>query len=107
MKIARRYKEGLLPFQVVTCGEPLVARSGLLLPYEMAKASKLPKVVDRELPQPGSGRRYRTSQFVLHLILMFHGSSKKLEDLRKIKGEVSLRELLKLENLPASCTIGD
>ena len=35
--MARRYKDGLLPFKIVACDEPLVARSGLLLPYEMAK----------------------------------------------------------------------
>jgi hypothetical protein len=38
---------------------------------------------------------------------MFHGGGKKLEDLREIKGEVSLRELLEMEELPASCTVGD
>jgi hypothetical protein len=38
---------------------------------------------------------------------MFHGGGKKLEDLREIKGEISLRELLEMESLPASCTIGD
>ena len=73
LEMARRYKEEFLPFQVVACGEPLVARSGLLLPYEMAKALKLPKVVDRELPQPGSGRGYRPSEFVIPLVLMLHG----------------------------------
>jgi len=88
--VTRRYKEGLLPFKIVACDEPLVARSGLLLPYEMAKALKLPRVVDKELPQPGSGRGYKPSRFVMPLVLMFHGGGKKLEDLREIKGEVSL-----------------
>ncbi len=41
------------------------------------------------------------------LILMFHGGGKKLEELREIKAEMSLRELLEMESLPASCTIGD
>ena len=45
-------KRGLLPFKIVACDEPLVARSGLLLPYEIAKALKLPKVIDKELPKP-------------------------------------------------------
>ncbi len=105
--MARRHKEGLLPFRIVPADEPLVARSGLLLPYEMAKALKLSEVIDKELPKPGSGRGYKPSQFVMPLILMFHGGGKKLEDLREIKGEVSLRELLEMESLPASCTIGD
>ena len=105
--MTRKYKEGLLPFKIVPTDEPLVARSGLLLPYELAKALKLPQVIDKELPMPGSGRGYKPSGFVMPLVLMFHGGGKKLEDLREIKGEVSLRELLEMENLPASCTIGD
>ncbi len=105
--MAKRYKEGILPFKIVACNEPLVARGGLVLPYEMAKALKLPEVIDEELPRPGSGRGYKPSQFVMPLILMFHGGGKKLEDLREIKGEISLRELLEMDSLPASCTIGD
>lgn len=105
--MGRRYKEGILPFRIVPGDELLVARSGLLLPYEIAKALKLPRVIDKELPRPGSGRGYQPSQFVMPLVLMFHGGGKELEDLREIKGETSLRELLEMENLPASCTIGD
>lgn len=105
--MARRYKEGLLPFKIVASDEPLIARSGLLLPYEMAKALKLPSIIDRELPEPGSGRGYKPSRFVVPLVLMLHGGGKKLEDLREIKGEMSLRELLGMESLPASSTIGD
>ena len=102
--MARRYKEGLLPFKIVAADEPLIARGGLVLPYELAKALKLPKIIDKELPKPGSGRGYKPSQFVIPLILMLHGGGKKLEDLREIKGETSLRELLDMEKLPASCT---
>jgi hypothetical protein len=104
--MTKRFKEGILPFKIAPCNEPLVARSGLLLPYEMAKALRLPRVIDEELPGPGSGRGYKPSQFVLSLILMFHGGGKKLEDLRELKDEMSLRELLDMESLPASCTIG-
>ena len=48
--MGRRYEEGILPFRIVPTDEPLVARSGLLLPYEMAKGLKLPEVIDKELP---------------------------------------------------------
>jgi hypothetical protein len=84
-----------------------MARGGLVLPYEMAKALRLPEVIDRELPSPGSGRGYKPSQFVMPLVLMLHGGGRKLDDLREVKGEVSLRELLEMKELPASCTVGD
>jgi hypothetical protein len=81
--MTRRYKEGILPFKIVPCNEPLVARSGLVLPYEMAKALRLPRVIDEGLPVPGSGRGHKPSQFVLSLMLMFHGGGKKLEDFER------------------------
>ena len=83
----------VLPFKIEQTGEPLIARSGLVLPYEMAKALKLPQVIDRELPGPGRGHSYKPSQFVMPLVMMFHGGGKKLEDLREIRAEVSLRKL--------------
>jgi len=38
---------------------------------------------------------------------MLHGGGKKLEGLREVKGEISLRELTEMEELPASCTVGN
>jgi hypothetical protein len=105
--MSKRRREGILPFKVVAANEPLIARGGLVLPYELARALKLPKVIDAELPPPGSGNGYKPSQFVIPLVLMLHGGGKKLEDLRELKGKVSLRELVEIKELPASCTMGD
>jgi len=102
-----KLQRGVLPFKIEGTDEPLIARAGLILPYEMARALKLPKVIDRELPQPRSGHGYKPSQFVMPLVLMLHGGGKRLEDLRELGGEVSLRELLGMKELPASCTVGD
>src|SRR4030043_2317997 len=100
-------RETILPFDIAPAEAALTAHGGLILPYETAQALKLPKVIDRELPSPGSGRGYKPSRFVIPLILMLHGGGKKLEDMRELKGEISLRELLEMKELPASCTIGD
>ncbi|MEK7777547.1 MAG: IS1380 family transposase [Chloroflexota bacterium] len=102
-----KLRQGILPFRIERSDEPLIARGGLVLPYEMARALELAEVIDRELPPPGSGRGYKPSQFVMPLVLMLHGGGKKLEDLREIKGEVSLRKLLGIKDLPATCTVGD
>jgi hypothetical protein len=100
-------QQTILPFKIVQADAPLMARGGLILAYEMAKALRLPEVIDRELPSPGSGRGYKPSQFVMPLLLMLHGGGRKLDDLRELKGEISLRELLEMKGLPASCTVGD
>jgi len=100
-------RETILPFDIAPAQEALTAHGGLILPYETAQALNLPKVIDRELPAPGSGRGYRPSGFVIPMMLMLHGGGKKLDDLREIEAEVSLRKLLGVKELPASCTIGD
>jgi hypothetical protein len=38
---------------------------------------------------------------------MLHGGGKKPEDLKELRGEVSLRQLLEMKELSASCTVGD
>jgi hypothetical protein len=94
-------------FEIVGTDEPLIARGGLILPYEMARALQLPQVIDEALPPAGSGHGYAPSQFVMPLILMLHGGGKTLEDLRELKGELSLRKLMDMKVMPASCTVGD
>jgi hypothetical protein len=94
-------------FEIVGTDEPLIARGGLILPYEMARALQLPRVIDEALPPAGSGHGYAPSRFVMPLILMLHGGGKKLEDLRELKGEISLRDLMDMKVMPASCTVAD
>ena len=100
-------RETILPFEIEPANAALTAHGGLLLPYEMALALKLAELIDRELPRPGSGRGYKASEFVIPMILMLHGGGKKLDDLREIEAEVNLRNLLGVNDLPASCTVGD
>ena len=37
-----KLQQGVLPFKIERTDEPLIARAGLVLPYEMASALKLP-----------------------------------------------------------------
>jgi hypothetical protein len=53
-----------------------MARGGLVLPYEMAKALRLLEVIDRELPSPGSGRGYKPSQFVIPPVWWYLATTK-------------------------------
>jgi len=99
--------EEVFDFEIEATGEPLVARAGLVLPHQMAKALGLPREIDRELPAPGSPRGYAPSAFVMPVLLMLHGGGKALDDLREVQGEVSLRKLLRMKQLPDSTTVGD
>ena len=61
--MVKKLQRSFLPLKIERTDEPLIARAGLVLPYKMAGALKLPEVIDRELPPPGSGRGYKSSQF--------------------------------------------
>jgi len=98
---------GILRIRIERTDEPLIARGGLILPYECARALKLPAVIDRELPEPGSGHGYKPSEFVMPLVVMLHGGGKKLEDMRQVREEEALRTVIEINQLPASSTIGD
>lgn len=99
--------EEVFDFEIERTDAPLIARAGLVLPYQMAKALGLPRVVDRELPGPGSERGYPPSAFVMPIVLMLHGGGQALEDLRELRSEATLQKLLKMQEMPASCTVGD
>jgi Transposase DDE domain group 1 len=103
----KRLPAGPPIYDIEATDEPLMARGGLFVPYEMARALKLPQVIDRELPAARSGHSYRPSQFVMPLIFMLHGGGKTLEDLRELKGDVSLRQLIDMDEMPSACTVGD
>lgn len=99
--------EEVFGFEIEQTDEALIARAGLVLPHQMAKALGLPKRIDRELPAPGSPRGLPPSVFAIPIVLMLHGGGRVLEDLRELRAEVSLRKLLNLKDMPASCTVGD
>ncbi len=103
----RELRQGILPFRIERTDEPLVARGGLMLVCEIAQGLKLPQVIDRELPPPGSSHRYKPSQFVMPLVLMLHGGGRKLAESREIEGEGNLRELLDMKHLLAYSTVRD
>ena len=71
--MSKKYKEGNLPCKVLATKEPLIARGSLILPYEFARAIKLPQAIDKELSPLGSGRVCKPSQFIMTLRLMLHG----------------------------------
>ena len=99
--------EEVFDFEIEATDEPLIARAGLVLPHQMAKALGLPRRIDRELPAPGSPRGYAPSSFVMPMLLMLHGGGKALDDLRELQAEVSLQKLLQMKDLPDSTTVGD
>ena len=74
---------------------------------EFIEASKLKMHIDRALPEPGSATGYAPSQVVISLLLMLHGGGRSLEDIRQLRQDQGLVELLGLQNIPSADALGD
>jgi len=97
----------VLPFKLEITTDTLTAHAGLALLGEFCQAHRLAELIDEELPAPGSGAGYRPSQYVTPLVLMLHGGGRTLEDLRTLRRDAGLRELLRLNQMPSADATGD
>jgi len=97
----------VLPFKLETTDEQLTAHGGLALFGEFLHAMNVPRQLDAFLPAPGSRVGYHPSQFVEPLLLLLHGGGRTLEDLRQIREDAGLREVLRFATLPSADATGD
>jgi len=97
----------VLPFKLEMTNDTLTSQAGLVLFGEFLKALGLDQVLGRELEKPGSARGYAPSRHVLPLVLMLTGGGRSLEDLRQIREDTGLRELLGWRELPSADAVGD
>jgi len=97
----------VLPFKLGSTKDCLTPHAGLSLLGEFAYALKLPEEVEEEMPAPGSGAGYSAWEYVFPLVLMLNGGGRSLEDLRELREDGGLREVLKLEEIPSSDAVGD
>ncbi len=100
-------RQTVLPFKLEKTNDLITSHAGLALLGEFAVGLGLLKSVDQHLPKPGSGAGYTPSEHLFPLILTLNGGGRSLEDLRQIRQDVGLRELLGLNRMPSSDATGD
>jgi len=100
-------KQTVLPFKLEKTNDTITAHAGLALFGEFCVGLGLLDSVDNRLPKPGSGAGFRASEYVYPLVLMLNGGGRSLEDIRVIKDDTGLRQILPLERVPSSDAIGD
>ena len=97
----------VLPFKLETTPDSITPHAGLALFGEFTHGLGLPDLIDSHMPLPGSGAGYRPSRFMMPLMLMLNGGGQSLEDLRQIRHDTSLRDLLGLDRIPSSDAMGN
>jgi len=100
-------RQTILPFKLEMTRDMITPHAGLALLGEFAVGLGLLQSVDRYLPTPGSGAGYQPSAYIFPLIVMLNGGGRSLEDIRQIRADEGLREILPLEKIPSSDAFGD
>jgi hypothetical protein len=99
--------QSVLAFKLEVTRDAITPHAGLALFGEFLHALKLPQWLDEAVPGPGSAAGYDPSGYVVPLVLMLHGGGRSLEDLRQVRHDEALRELLGLADLPSADATGD
>ena len=100
-------RQTVLPFKLEKTNDMITPNAGLALLGEFVVGLGLLKSLDHHLPKPGSGAGYDPSEHLFPLILMLNGGGRSLEDLRQIRNDPGLRELMGLDRMPSSDAAGD
>ena len=100
-------KQTVLPFKLEVTKDMITPHAGLALLGEFAVGLGLLNALDKQMPAPGSGAGFRASEHVYPLMLMLNGGGRSLEDLRQIRNDNGLREILPLKRIPSSDVTGD
>ena len=96
-----------VPYRLETTNDHLTSRAGLACVAQVMESLQLGKLVDHAFPAPGGNRGYRPSDYVSTFVMMLHEGGRCLDDVRHLKNELVLMNLLGFNSLPSSDALGD
>ena len=97
-------QQGILPFKMERTEELITPRSWLALVGEVVRTLKVPEEVAAALPEPGSNRGYEAWAYIEPVVLMLAGGGRHIEDLREIRDDKALRQVVELRQMPSLST---
>lgn len=100
-------RQTVLAFKLEKTKDTITSHAGLALLGEFCVGLGLLDSIDDCLPGPGSGAGFKASEYVFPMVLMLNGGGRSLEDIRVIKGDAGLREILPLKRVASPDAMGD
>ncbi len=100
-------RQSVLPFKLKRTEEKITARSGLALFAEFFQAMGVGKLLESYISKPRSGRGFEAKRYIEPLCLSMYGGAESIEDVREIREDESLRDLIEMEEIPSSSATGD
>ena len=99
--------QGILPFKIERTEEQITPRSGLAMFAEVIRALGVKQKVEEHFPKPGSNRGYEAWSYIEPVLLMLEGGGRHIEDLREIRDDAALKQLVGMQEMPSLSTYGD
>jgi len=96
-----------LPLKFKKAKEAQTSSAGLALLGEFCVGLGVLDWVDAYMPKSGKGTRFKASEYLFPLVLMLNSGGRSLEDIRIIRNDFMLRDILPLKRVPSSDAIGD
>ena len=97
----------ILPYKLSTTNDLLTSRAGLIIIAQLMQSIGFTDLVDQCFPAPGSNRGFKPSVFVNSMMLMLHEGGSCLDDLRYIRHDKALLQLLGITSIPQADSMGD
>ncbi len=96
-----------LPLKFISAKEAQASSAGLALLGKFCIGLGVLDWVDAYMPKSGKGTRFKASEYLFPLVLMLNGGGRSLEDIRIIRHDFMLRDILPLKRVPSSDAIGN
>lgn len=96
----------MLSYKIEKTNENLTALSGISSLAHLVEQINLVDKINNTLPAPRSNRGFMPSSFVISLATMLHAGGDCLDDLKRIRGDVALRKLLNIKDIPTADAAG-
>jgi len=87
--------------------DEVTPRAGLILFDGFMKAMRIGKIINDNMPLPGSNRGYSAWQYTRTLCLLQYGGGRHIADLREIREDKVLQEATGLKVIPSDSAVGD
>jgi len=100
-------RQTVMPFKLERTEERVTARSGLVLYGEFMGAMGVESLIEHHMPKPCSGLGFEPVRYIKALSMTLYGGGEVIEDVREIREDESLRQVIGLEEIPSSSAIGD
>jgi len=100
-------KQTVLPFKIEKTQEEMTSHAGLSIFGEFFRGLGLRELANTYLPHPQGPRGYKPWEVLEPMILMLVGGGRAIDDLRVIRSDTGLLELLDIETVPSSDAVRD